>query len=557
MQLNIAQKIFGIAAVVLILMAAVAAFSIHMAAEISKELEAVVGKYLPLSDTIGDINVSILEKGMLLQRLFALPEETPRAIARIETLDDGVNDTFEKAHRLFTAEERSPHPPESILLLSRSLSSLEREYRRFEKQGFALIALREAGDATAFEALLPELNHQQDNIAAEISKLRRHVETVAERSVQRADREERILVWANSVLTALAAILGLGFAAATTFMLVTNVRNLVRGAEAVEGGDLDTEVPVMTRDEVGRLTGSFNKMVDGLRMKERISDTFGKYMDPRIVAQLLENPEITEGGGEQQEMTVMFVDLKGFTSISEKLPPDDLVRLINEFFTMMTEAISSHKGVVDKFMGDAVMAFWGPPFTSPGEHAALACRAALAAVENLNRFRVDVQETLATRPEGLHIDLRIGISAGDMIVGTIGSKASKSFTVMGDPVNLGSRLEGANKTYGTRILLSERVRYLAGQAIEVRELDLIRVKGKTEPTRIFERLAAERVADRFPAGLTAYRNQDWETAEREFASCRAMDPTDSASGVYLERIAYLKANPPGSDWDGVWDFTTK
>lgn len=128
---------------------------------------------------------------------------------------------------------------------------------------------------------------------------------------------------------------------------------------------------------------------------------------------------------------------------------------------------------------------------------------------------------------------------------------------MGDPVNLGSRLEGANKTYGTQIILSEHTRDLAGQAIHTRELDLIRVKGKTEPTRIFELLAAEPVADRFLAGLAAYRNQDWETAKREFESCRAMSPSDSASDVYIDRIAHLKTNPPGSDWDGVWDFQTK
>lgn len=557
MHLNIAQKIFGIAVIVLTLMATVAVFSIHLTSEISDELDTVANRHLPLSNTIGHINVNILEQGLLLQRLFALSEETPQAIFRIKALGDGLNEEFENAHDLFKTEEQSSHPPAKIFSLGQTLSTVECEYRIFEKHCLRLLALHKAGNATAFEALLPDLNEQQDIIDVKIANLHRHVETVADLAVQRANSDEKFLLLFNTGLTTLAAVLGLGLAAAITFVLVRNVRNLVRGTEAVEAGDLDTEVPVMTRDEVGRLTASFNNMVGGLRMKELIKDTFGKYMDPRIVTKLLDDPEFTDQGGERREMTVMFIDLKGFTSISERLPPGDLIHMINRFFSHMTEAISSNKGVVDKFMGDAVMAYWGPPFTAPDEHAALACNAALAALENLNCFRADIAAKLGYQSDGLDIGLRIGISTGDMIVGTIGSKVSRSFTVMGDPVNLGSRLEGANKTYGTQIILSEHTRDLAGQTIHARELDLIRVKGKTEPTRIFELLAAEPVADRFLAGLAAYRNQDWETAKREFESCRAMSPSDSASDVYIDRIAHLKTNPPGSDWDGVWDFQTK
>ncbi|MCP4696840.1 MAG: HAMP domain-containing protein [Gammaproteobacteria bacterium] len=559
MHLNIAQKIYGIAVLVLALMVAVAIFSIHLTAEISEELDTVAGKHLPLSDTIGRINVRILEQGLLLQRLFALPikKEAAQAIARIKALGDSVNEEFVNAHGLFKAEERSSHPPETIYSLNRTLAAVEREYRTFEKHSLELLTLHKAGDTAAFEALLPDINEQQDAIDVEIANLRRYAETVADQAVQRADSNEKFLLIINIGLTMLAALLGLGLAAAITFVLVRNIRNLVRGTKAVAEGNLNTEMPVMTRDEVGQLTVSFNNMIADLKMKELIKDTFGKYMDPRIVTKLLDNPELTHRAGERREMTVMFIDLKGFTSISEKLPPHDLVRMINGFFSHMTEAISSYKGVVDKFMGDAVMAFWGPPFTAPNEHAALACNAALAAMENLNRFRADVATELGAKSDGLDIDLRIGISTGDMIVGSIGSKVSRSFTVMGDPVNLGSRLEGANKTYGTRIILSERARDHAGQAIHSRELDLIRVKGKAEPTRIFELLAEKPAADGFLSGLAAYRNQDWETAKRAFESYRATAPGDSASDVYLGRIAHLKSNPPGSDWDGVWDFQTK
>ena len=376
----------------------------------------------------------------------------------------------------------------------------------------------------------------------------------------RADRDERTLLAANSILTALAALLGLGFAGLVTRMLVRAVRSLVAGTEAVEGGDLDTEVAVTSTDEIGRLTGSFNHMVGELRLKERIKETFGKYMDPRIVSNLLDHPEFAEPGGERREMTVMFIDLKGFTSISEVLAPDDLIKMMNHFFEHMADAIADNKGVVDKFMGDAVMAYWGLPFTEADEHAHLACKAAVQALEHLESFRADVKRELGAKADALDIDLRIGVSTGEMIVGTVGSRVSMNFTIMGDPVNLGSRLEGANKAYGTRAMISERTLELAGDAAAVRELDLIRVKGKHEPTRVFELLAVpegKAATESFHAGLDAYRRQDWDAAEAAFKSCLESEPGEPAAAVYLDRVAHLRSQPPGDGWDGVWVFETK
>jgi adenylate cyclase len=210
------------------------------------------------------------------------------------------------------------------------------------------------------------------------------------------------------------------------------------------------------------------------------------------------------------------------------------------------------------------MAYWGPPFTEADEHAALACRAAVEALEHLERFRDDVKRELGTPASGLDINLRIGVSTGDMIVGTVGSRVSMNYTIMGDPVNLGSRLEGANKAYGTRAMISERTREVAGDAISVRELDLIRVKGKHEPTRVYELLPGRGgealtapAHEMFRAGLDAYRRQDWEAAETAFKLCLGAGSDDPAAAVYLERIAHLRAEPPPGDWDGVWVFETK
>ncbi|MHA1598788.1 MAG: adenylate/guanylate cyclase domain-containing protein, partial [Alphaproteobacteria bacterium] len=165
---------------------------------------------------------------------------------------------------------------------------------------------------------------------------------------------------------------------------------------------------------------------------------------------------------------------------------------------------------------------------------------------------------LGSTADGLDIDLRIGVSSGEVIVGTIGSEVSRNFTVIGDPVNLGSRLEGASKAYGTRILISEYTRTLLGDDLAAREIDLIRVKGKRQPTRIFELLRAPfPAADAFAAALEAYRGQRWDDAEAAFGDCLRVIPDDPPSGVYLDRIAHLRNHPPAPDWDGVWVFDSK
>ena len=576
MRFNISHKIFAIVLVLLVLLLAVALYSIHLTARIADDLDIVVGKHLPVSDTVTRINVHILTQGVLLQRLLVLEDaEAPvkrlaHAKARLAALGEEIEAEFAAAAGLLRAEEKAvatrPQALDAIVALEKSLAGIKQEYQSFEAHSGELLAAHQAGDRALFAALLADLNQRQDAVDEHIAALRRHIEAATGAAVVRAERDEKYLLAANSVLTALAALLGLGFATLIARAIVRSLRNLVAGAAAVEAGNLDTEIAVASTDEVGQLTGAFNHMVGELRMKERIKDTFGKYMDPRIVAGLLEAPEFAQPGGERREMTVMFIDLKGFTSISEALAPADLVTMVNRFFGHMTEAIAQNKGVVDKFMGDAVMAYWGPPFTGAGEHAALACRAAWQALEQLEKFREDVRRELGARADDLDLDLRIGVSTGEMIVGTVGSSASMSFTIMGDPVNLGARLEGANKAYGTRVMISERTKELAGEAIQARELDIIRVKGKVEPTTVYQLLDATAEAGRdlpapvqllFQTGIEAYRRQNWDEAAAAFEGCLSGGADDPAATVYLERIARLRAEPPGAGWDGVWEFRSK
>jgi adenylate cyclase len=235
-----------------------------------------------------------------------------------------------------------------------------------------------------------------------------------------------------------------------------------------------------------------------------------------------------------------------------------VVRFLNHYFTVMSEPIREQKGILDKFIGDAIMAYWGPPFTGESEHAALACLAALEQKARMQRLRAGLPDILGFRRNLPHVEVRMGITTGDVTVGNIGSESAKGFTVIGDTVNLASRLEGANKEYGTGILVSHDTWVMAKDAVEAREIDTVRVVGKTEPVRVYELLGRKGEADTalkesYEAGLKHYRARDWDAAEAAFKR----NPEDPPSKVMLARIALFRASPSSFPPDGVWDLTKK
>ncbi|HAP42240.1 MAG TPA: hypothetical protein DCQ94_21190 [Nitrospira sp.] len=287
---------------------------------------------------------------------------------------------------------------------------------------------------------------------------------------------------------------------------------------------------------------------------------FDKYMSSEVVEEIMRHPEAIKLGGEQREISILFSDIAGFTTISEKMSPEDLVALLNRYLSAMTTIIkTTHRGNVNKYLGDGIMALFGAPLHDP-KHASLACYAALDCQAELARLRrIWVEEGL---PE---IGARIGINSGPCIVGNMGSEERMEYTVTGDSVNLASRLEGASKYYDTLILVGQRTAELAKNDVEVREIDLLRVKGKKEPVVVFELLgrngqvaeAKRRVVDRYLQGMAAYKQRDFETACARFTEALALDPSDGPSRVYVERSTTYRQTPPPADWDGVYEMTSK
>ncbi len=362
----------------------------------------------------------------------------------------------------------------------------------------------------------------------------------------------------------LVLIIGLVFAVIFANRLVRPLRDLVAGTREVLQGNYDFRIGHKSRDEVGKLSNAFNQMMEGLREKEHIRESFGKYLNPKIVSEILENPDKLKLGGTRQVQTVLFSDIAGFTSFSEKMSPDELVQLLNKYLGAMTEELTSREGILDKYIGDAVMAFWGPPFTK-GNHAVLACQTALAMQSRLATLRAQWIE------EGLpEVHARIGIATGEMIVGNIGSEAARDYTCLGDRVNYGSRLEGLNKYYGTKILIDENTLSLAKDEIVAREIDSVQVKGREQGSPIFELMGLkedltkkkketeeqETLIEKYSEALAHYRKGSFEEARRLFSGILNDHANDPPSEVMRQRCERYIETPP-THWTGVHEMKDK
>ncbi len=291
--------------------------------------------------------------------------------------------------------------------------------------------------------------------------------------------------------------------------------------------------------------------------KRWLRQAFSRYVSSSLVEIISSHPEQLRLGGEEVELTVLFSDLAGFTTISEGLTPEKLILLLNEYFTTMTDIILECRGTLDKYIGDAIMAFWGAPLSLPN-HAALACEAALAMREALG----PLQE--GWREQGLPVlEVRIGLHTGPAIVGNVGSRDRFNYTVMGDTVNLASRLEGVNKIYGTKILISDATFGQVQTDFLCREVDLVQVKGRLQPVAIYELLGHREDRPRFPwlasfaAALAAYRQGQWEQADRLFQEVLAQHPGDPPSLCLLHRLQNYRQQPPSPNWQGVYKLDIK
>ncbi len=578
------QKIFGFTAVLLGLMLLVAAISfatsLYEIRLVRARVDNLSSRIIPLLNSVANIDAHALQQEIHLERVLRFYESRGNNAAAInketklfEALNERVDEELRESEKILEgalADEDGLQVEEAIRFsrLQPALREIEVQHQEYHDHALGVVAKLRSGRNGSLRALEERLAEEEEDLDARLEAVLIELEEFNKHQAEMIVAGEQrlfIVFLQNLAWTLLALITGAVVSAFVTSRIVRPVRALTERTEELAGGKLDVEVEITSEDEVGRLGAAFNHMAEELRQKERIKDTFGKYLDPRIVASLIDDEDRLGFEGERRVMTVFFSDVQKFSTISESLTPGGLVTLMNRYFSKVSEPIADENGVIDKYIGDAVMAFWGPPFTSEEEHARRACRATLKQFAALRELNASMADTMGMRTGLPQVRIRVGLATGELLAGNIGSDRSRSFTVMGDTVNIAARLESANKQYGTRILMAEATRNMIGEEFEVREIDNIIVVGKSEPVRIFQLLAeqggleadAAELRDVYEDALAEYREQNWSTAEARLKDCLKIKENDGPSRVLVKRVAHFQQMPPPTDWNGVWAMKGK
>ncbi|GIL38722.1 adenylate/guanylate cyclase domain-containing protein [Roseiterribacter gracilis] len=571
-RITVSVKIFAIAVGLLLLMSIVALLTARMTRTVDAQLRTVAENYDPAADQLARASASSLERALWLRRVLmeglnddAQVNELADAKKKMEAADAATTAALQQARKHINDQIADPLDFDDNIKLARLDAQLEMLVMRrdsdFRRLIDAAMIAAVAHDRAALDRILPELDRERDLLTTRLQQYRDQMQDISAHALNGTRAYQHQTLQTSLLMLLVAAALGLTVAAAVTMGVVRPIRRLVAGAAAIQRGELDTVIAVTSRDEIGQLGDAFNKMVDELRAKERIRSTFGKYLDPRIVEGLVDRPELLSAAGERRLMTVLFADMQGFTSISETTTAQALVTIVNRYLTLLSAPVREHQGVIDKYIGDAIVAYWGPPFCDPANQAIQACLAALDMQRELDTLRAELPDLLGVKRYLPTIAVRIGIATGEAVVGNIGSDLTKNYTVMGDTVNLASRLEGANKFYGTELLVNEATAMAVQGRIELREVDRFLPVGKSEPQRVYELLGPvgntppERLArrERFVEGLELYRAAQWDEAHAVFTALATEDPT---SAIFAARVEQLRQEPP-DNWTGVWTLTEK
>jgi adenylate cyclase len=569
---TIAAKIFGLAIILLLLTIGLAGFLLFEVTRTKQDLTVVAVFDVPLTQSVARLHEFGLRRRLAFERWFGAlnaPQPNPEIVAEATEnyalFTRKLTDEFSAARRIIGAYPKDAAGNQTLAEVETLLDQIEPAYQIINNRQREVLDMQRAGEHDKANQQLNLLNDIQRTVQNQRETVNLKMAAWSHSAAKATEQRERRVFWLTIAATTSTVLLGMAVAALITNRLSRPVRSLATAMRDVQQGNLNIQLPVGSTDEVGRLTDSFNFFVKELRSKERMKQTFGKYIDPRILEHVLAQPGAEAVASGRRDMTVLFADLIGFTGLSERLTPLLMVTLLNRHFGLQALAVQEHHGVVDKFVGDSVMAFWGPPFVKPEEHAVLACRAAQAQLAALNALRRELPDITGLRRDLPAIDLCIGICTGEVVVGNIGSENTRSYTVIGDTVNLSARLERANRVYGTQILLGETTAQAIGSQFEMREIDTISVKGKTETTRVFELMAAAgqlseelaRLRERYEQAQRAYLAQEWDLAEATFRECLQIRPNDGPSLVFLERVQILRRDPPGKDWNGIWQMVEK
>src|ERR1700684_780276 len=426
MRSSIRRQILGIAVGLIVLMVIVSALSTVLTRKVAHQLDELTTKYFEVNNHLARMQADSLERSLELRRMVIAKMQSPpdedgfaERKQRYEAAGVAIGKEASAIHSLINAIIDDVTTESDNAALGRIDSRIEDTnkdvLRYLDEEQSRLFPLLEAKtqDFAEIRKSLARIDTLRDELNQRIDSIRADMMTQVRSDAALTMRDQQKNIAISALLTALAAILGLTFSMFVSSGITRPVRRLLEGTRAVEAGQLDGSIDITTRDEIGQLTAAFNAMVARLRRNEKMRETFGRYIDPRVVETLVDRPALAATDGQRREMTVLFCDMKGFTRLSEGMTPQGLVKVMNRYLSVMSEPIRTNRGIIDKYIGDGIMAYWGPPFVAEADHDRLACLAAMEMIERIATLRQEIPELLGVRGTPMEkCDLRIGVDMG-------------------------------------------------------------------------------------------------------------------------------------------------
>jgi class 3 adenylate cyclase len=569
--LSLGAKFVGLTAGLILLLSLTAFISLRNSHQTVRQMGTVVDFAIPAYGALARSHIRSLEQAMELRRSLLLaqdPAVSNDAIAdRVQAFLKAQTEFHEEladAERLLASERESTSSAAvtaDLRRLTDALAELRPLTETYEKETAACLAAIRARSLPEARRRLVTIDGLRQQLGERLETMRAGMFANLKLISKEAQDAEGRTRMATIVVFVLSSILGLGVAAIGAMRVIRSIKAVVLGAEAVEGGNLDTKIHIRSHDEIGRLADSFNRMTEGLRMRDRIRETFGRYVDRRIAAQLIESHNPLTERGDRRDVAVMFCDLEGFAALTEHVEAEHLVRFLNAYFSLIAREIAATEGIIDKYIGDAVMAYWCSPFVLQDEVALRSADAALLCLRQVPDLTAASHEIFNLGTQAYEPRIRIGIASGPSITGSVGADDRRNYTVIGETVNLASRIEGANRLYRTTNLVCARTAEAIRTNFELREIDTVFLPGIDAPQAIFEivgrtgQVSAEQreLRAQYELALGAYRGGDWPSARRHFSECFSISSEDGPTRTMLQRVESLAAMPATTgSWNSVW-----
>lgn len=468
--LPLSLKIYAISLLMLSFVLVVAIGNYMRMTTVKEEVRDIAQFISPINKHITQIYIHTLEQEILFERLLRLNQTIPTPQGALATEQQALlvrqEQIMKQIHETQSLAEQAAYATrilQDTIALARvtpDLRMLAEDQWQMQTLYQEIINAVQSRDNLRSQLMTEQLQRHETLFNQRIARLQHNLFGITQAGIQKIQRQDDNLLTFNISISVAALLVGIIVAAYASRRVTAPLKALIRGSDELLRENYRHQIPVISNDEIGELTTSFNHLMQQVETKETLRASMQEYLDPRVVKLLTEHPEEVKGA--RHHASVLFSDIAQFSKLSETLSPESLVAVINEYYNLAGQAILQIDGVVDKYIGDAIVAFWSPPFTESQSCARLACRGALKQVEQLHHLRLALPNLVGIRKGLPDIDIRIGVASGEIIVGNIGTKTNRSFTIIGAAVDIAEQLEQLNKQLGTHILVTENTRQQVG-----------------------------------------------------------------------------------------------